>query len=344
MNFSFLIVNLNGEANGVLKRCLLKIKELAPKNSQVIVCDNGSTDNSIELAKSLQFNDLKIIENKKNIGPSHARYIAMKYIKNEITFILDNDAYLEKVDFNYISRLYKNKKNLAIIQPLILIEGNEKVDYFGDFLTFSGFLKQKHEPLIEFKKNTKDGFILSAKAAGMIIRTRTLFEVGGFDPFYNIYVEESDLGWKCWLKGKYNISRKKIIVKHGYGSTTKMISKKRFNKNVFFYGPRNYLIMNFTNLEFSNLIYIFPFHLILWICFSTYCCIVKFEFRRFYYQLSGIFDFFVNFGLICKKRNKIQRERILSDKKIFKKILKKFSLFEFYVKATRRPKVGNLSS
>lgn len=342
MKFTFLITNLNGEISGVLLKCLERIKKLAPINSQIIVCDNGSTDNSIELINNFKFEDLKIIQNKKNFGTSHARALATNFIKNEITFILDNDAYLEQIDFDNIVQTYLNKKNLAIIVPLILIDKSRKVDYFGDFLTQTGFLKQKHQPLIDFDDNQKDSFVLAGKGAAFIIRTSFLIEVGGFDPFYHIYVEETDLAWKCWLKGKYNITKKKLVVTHGYGSTTRVISKSTFYKNVFFYGPRNYLTMNYTNLEFLNLIYILPMHFFLWFAFSIYCLLIKFESRRCLYQLWGLLNFLYNIFEINKKRKKIQKERTVNDKKIFKKFLRKCSLIDFYTKAKRRPKLESL--
>ena len=341
MKFSFLIVNFNGEKTGVLNKCLESINLKKPKDSQIIIFDNGSTDNSIKLIKSYAFEDLVLIKNKTNIGPSKARSEALKFIKNEITLIMDNDAYLKKIDFKKIAEIYKRQKKLAIIQPLIIINGTDQVDYFGDYLTWTGFLKQKHEPLISFN-NMDDGFILSAKSAAMIIRTSALKDVGGFDPFYFIYVEETDLGWKCWLKNYYNITQKQILFYHGYGSTRSILSKKKANKNSYFYGPRNYLIMLFTNLETKNLLIIFPIHLFLWIGFSVYCLIFKFEYSRFYFQICGIMDFIINIKTVLLKRKKIQNSRKVLDKEIFKKIMTNIPLNDFIKKATRRPKVGNL--
>lgn len=341
MKISFLIVNLDGEKSGVLKKCLQSLKDKAPDNSQIIVCDNGSKDRSIDLIKKFDFKDIKIIENTSNIGPSKARNDAIKFIKHEITFILDNDAYLNSIDFEYLKSLYYRKKKLAIVQPLIIIDETNKVDYFGDYLTWTGFVKQKHEPLIEFN-NIENSVILSAKAAAMIIRTSSLKEIGGFDPFYYIFVEETDLGWKCWLNGFFNITEKKFVVNHGFGSTRKILEKKIVNKNSYFYGPRNYVIMLFTNLELLNLLIILPVHVLLWIGFSIYCLVIRLEFYRFFYQLFGLINAFYNIKTLLIKRKVVQSSRKINDKKLFKSVLKKFSICLFIKKAARKPNILKL--
>ena len=341
MSFTFLIVNLNGERSGVLKKCLSSLKNSIDCAYQVIVCDNGSNDNSIELINTFNFDDLLVLKNKTNIGPSKARHEATKFIKHEITFILDNDAYIRNCNYKRILKLFKNKKKLAIIQPLILINHTKKVDYFGDFLTNTGFLKQKHEPLSVFN-GMPNGLILSSKSAATLIRTSVLKEIGSFNPYFFIYLEETDLGWRSWLHGYFNITDSSIIVDHGYGSTSKIIGKKKLNFNSCFYGSRNYLIMLTLNLELNNLIRIIPLHLLMWIIYSFYCLLIKFEVKKFYFYLLGIFSYFKNLNQIIKQRVQIQSKRVVKDEIIFKKIMSKVSLGDLYYKAVRRVKVGNL--
>jgi GT2 family glycosyltransferase len=109
-NFTFLIVNFNGQKTGVLRKCLLNIKNKKLKKYQIIICDNGSTDDSIRLIKSFNFKNIKLIINKENIGPSAARENATKFIAGFITIILDNDAYLHKVNFSDLKNIYLQNK------------------------------------------------------------------------------------------------------------------------------------------------------------------------------------------------------------------------------------------
>ena len=210
----------------------------------------------------------------------------MPYLQGEIVVIMDNDATISSVDFNAISDAYAGNEKLAILQPLILVASNGTVDYFGDFITRIGFLHQKHRSFEPFA-DLDDGPILSAKSAAMFIRREALEASGGFDSDYVIYVEETDLGWKCWLLGYENYTYKNAVFFHGFGSTTNELSKKQVIFNSGYYGVRNYLGVLFSNLELKNLISILPINLMLWTLFSFYCLIIKREVWRFWCQMRG---------------------------------------------------------
>lgn len=340
-NFTFLIVNFNGQKTGVLRKCLLNIKNKKLKKYQIIICDNGSTDDSIRLIKSFNFKNIKLIVNKENIGPSAARENATKFIAGFITIILDNDAYLHKVNFSDLKNIYLQNKKLAIIQPLIIINNTNLVDYFGDYITSIGFLQQNYPQLQKFNSNFGDQYILSAKSAAMFIRSDILKGIG-FDKDYFIYVEETDLGWKCWLSGYYNIAMKEFTVKHGFGSTSIFLKKNKTIYNGAFYGPRNYLIMLFSNLELFNLLKILPIHIFLWIIYILFCLFIKFEIKKSFYYIKGILNFFININTLgFEKRKKTFLIRRKKDIHIFPFIKKNINFYEMILKSMRRPKVGN---
>ncbi|MEM3507418.1 MAG: glycosyltransferase [Candidatus Bathyarchaeia archaeon] len=58
------ILNRNGER--IIRKCLSSIMDQTIKNIEIIVVDNGSTDKSIELIKSLP--SIKLIALNQNLG------------------------------------------------------------------------------------------------------------------------------------------------------------------------------------------------------------------------------------------------------------------------------------
>lgn len=338
MTFSFLIVNYNGINSGVLEPCITSIVDSAPKGSQIVVCDNGSADSSIEFLKGVDANIL-ILENESNIGPSRARSNAMSHLEGDIIVIMDNDASIQSVDFTSVAETYERNPKLAILQPLILVAATGMVDYFGDYVTQVGFLHQKHRPFEPFS-GMADGPILSAKSAAMFIRRQALEETGGFDSDYVIYVEETDLGWKCWLLGYENHTYSKAVFLHGFGSTTNELSKKQVIFNSGYYGARNYLGMLFSNLEFRNALTIVPTHFMLWVGFSLFCLIIKGEVWRFICQMRGLFAFIYNMPMWLKKRKLVKRVRVMTDREIFPYIFHRVEFVQMVSKAIRRPTVG----
>ena len=86
---SIIIPNWNGEK--LLAQCLPSIKRSNFNNYEIILVDNNSVDNSIQLAKSI-FNNLKVIKLNRNYGFAKAVNEGIKQSKGEYLFLLNNDV------------------------------------------------------------------------------------------------------------------------------------------------------------------------------------------------------------------------------------------------------------
>jgi len=79
-----------------LKDCLLSLQKQTFSDFEVILIDDGSTDDSFkkakELKKSLQFKNLKLFK-KKHEGPALARNLGAKKALGEVLVFLDADMY-----------------------------------------------------------------------------------------------------------------------------------------------------------------------------------------------------------------------------------------------------------
>lgn len=65
------------------------------KNIEVVLIDNGSTDNSVELTRE-NFPNIKIVELKKNYGCPGGRNLGINHCNGEYIFYLDNDGVLHQ--------------------------------------------------------------------------------------------------------------------------------------------------------------------------------------------------------------------------------------------------------
>ena len=106
MKISVIIVSYNCKA--FLDYCLQSVcKALKQIDSEILVIDNCSTDGSVEYLKSKQY-DLRIIENKENLGFSKANNKAAKLAKGEYLFFLNPDTIIPE---DLIDSFFKNKKH-----------------------------------------------------------------------------------------------------------------------------------------------------------------------------------------------------------------------------------------
>lgn len=98
-----------------IRQCLDSILMQTYKSLQVILIDDGSEDDTLEIIKQYEkkFNNFKLLC-QKNEGVSVARNEAFKYIEGEYTIYIDSDDFLE---CNMIETMYNKAKtdNLDLV-------------------------------------------------------------------------------------------------------------------------------------------------------------------------------------------------------------------------------------
>lgn len=98
-----------------LKKCLSSIVEQTFKDIEIIIINDKSTDNSLEIIKKYLLIDKRIIliDKKRNEGLSAARNSGIKIARGEYIIHVDGDDWIE---FDYLESMYKYaKRNKADI-------------------------------------------------------------------------------------------------------------------------------------------------------------------------------------------------------------------------------------
>lgn len=121
--FSIIIPVYNVEK--YIIKCLDSVFNQTEKDFEVIVVNDGTKDNSIELIKHY---NIKII-NQKNQGLSAARNRGVKEAKGEYLLFLDSDDYLENDTLKQISKSLENNPDIVRFQIREVYEDGKKMDY-----------------------------------------------------------------------------------------------------------------------------------------------------------------------------------------------------------------------
>jgi len=103
---SVIIPNYNNEI--FLKNVILKILNNTYNNIEIIVVDDKSTDNSINILKEFESDKIKILENRENSGTYYSRNKGILMSKGEYILIVDSDDY---IDSTYIENMVNYSKN-----------------------------------------------------------------------------------------------------------------------------------------------------------------------------------------------------------------------------------------
>ncbi len=112
-----------------LERCLMSILEQTYKNIEVLVINDGSTDNSQEIIDRLAKTDMRIRKMwQRNQGVASARNYALNCAKGDYYIFVDGDDYLGS---DYIKDLVecavKNESELVICGYTLVYAGKNKI-------------------------------------------------------------------------------------------------------------------------------------------------------------------------------------------------------------------------
>jgi hypothetical protein len=118
IDISIIIVNWNSKF--YLYNC---IKSIINKNSvlkkEIIVVDNASGDESVELVKR-DFPNVTVIMNETNYGFSKANNIGIKHSQGKYVFIINPDVEIVNNCINILYQFMEKNQNIGILGPKII--------------------------------------------------------------------------------------------------------------------------------------------------------------------------------------------------------------------------------
>jgi len=123
-----IIIVVNWNRKALLSRCLHSLKIHLRFPYEVVVVDNGSTDGSPELLKK-KFPEVKIIENKENVGFARANNQALNYLHNEglkanYVLFLNNDVVLKDDSIQRLIDFMDEEPEVIASCPAVFITEN----------------------------------------------------------------------------------------------------------------------------------------------------------------------------------------------------------------------------
>lgn len=237
--FSIIIPTWN--AAELLKKNLPLVLQAAGEEIEVLVVDNGSTDESLSVLDQIsQENpDLKLIKLEKNYGFSYACNLGVKKALGEIAVLLNNDVIPEKGFLKPLVRDFSDQKTFAVslCEPQFSWAWGKWED---------GFLSHGNGPK---EKSSHLSFWASGGSAAF--RKRIWVELGGFDKLYDpFYWEDVDLSYRAWKRGYQILWEPLSVVFHRHEATVGRFPKKYIN----FISQRNELLFIWKNIISGKMI------------------------------------------------------------------------------------------
>ena len=246
MNCSVIILNWNGAA--MLRRYLPSVVAHTPE-AEVIVADNGSTDESLAVLKK-EFPSVRTIVLDKNYGFAEGYNRAIEQVDSEYVVLLNSDV---EVTAHWLAPLldYMDAHaEVAAVQPKI--RSDRQRSFFEHAGAAGGFINRLGYPYcrgrilwsVEEDKGQYDTPVEVDWTSGacMCVRTKVYKECGGLDAAFFAHMEEIDLCWRMRNAGWRLVCLPQSTVYHLGGGALSYDSPRKTYLN-----HRNNLLMIYKN-------------------------------------------------------------------------------------------------
>ncbi len=180
-----------------LAECLASVKKLVYSNKQVLIVDNNSTDNTIQMVTEL-YPEAKIITLAENLGAASSANIGFTYaLEKGAHYILrlDSDTVLTPTFLDHlVTAAEQNHQSGILVGKIYYYEDPSRIWSLGAYKKSWDLGAQEiARNQIDSSEYSDEREIDYAWSTGMLLTRHALIATNGFDPAFFVYYEEADL-------------------------------------------------------------------------------------------------------------------------------------------------------
>jgi len=218
------IIILNWNRREDVTETLHNINLQSYLNIEIIVIDNGSSDNSLKMLKS-DFPGVKVIALPTNLGCEEGNNVGILNANGEILLFLDSDAGIEREGIVKLLETFYDDQSVGIVEPRVIRPADNFI---------------YNEP--KFWGNRFTGCVVAFRAS--------VFDKIGLRPGeYFIYASEPDISMRAIENGFKIVHRSDIIGQHRESPTA------RLSKKFYYFSTRNCLWLIWRYYPLHSAIY-----------------------------------------------------------------------------------------
>lgn len=247
MKTAIVILNWNGAQ--MLRRFLPSVTSHS-EEAEVIVADNASTDDSMQVLRE-EFPRVRTIVLDQNYGFAEGYNRALRQVEADVYVLLNSDVEVTPHWLTPILSYLETHPECAAVQPKLLAEHNrEMFEYAG---AAGGYIDRYGYPYCRGRvfgsvepdhgQYDSTASLSWATGAALVIRSAAWHAVGGLDATFFAHQEEIDLCWRLRARGYDIVCCPASVVYHVGGGTLPQGSPRKTYLNF-----RNNLLLLYKNL------------------------------------------------------------------------------------------------
>ena len=203
------IVILTFNTKDLTCECLKSIleqyeKELKSKEFEIILVDNASSDKTIEAVSNLKIPNLKVIQNKENLGFSKGNNKGVKNAVGDFVLFLNSDTQVKDKGILKMADFLDNNKHVGIL-------GGKLENANGTVQASAGKFYSIFNLLLLLIGGERIGLLKSSPSriskvdwvsgACLMVRRETFEKIGGFEEKLFMYMEDQELCFRAKKAG-----------------------------------------------------------------------------------------------------------------------------------------------
>ncbi len=233
----------------VLGQCLRSIANQRPESCEVIVADNASQADSHAIIQET-YPTARFVWLSENLGYGAGCNAGAAIARGDYLAFLNPDT---AVDPDWlrplIAALAADPTVGAVTPKIVLMNDPGTINTCGNDVHFVGFpsCHRWGEKAAEVQEPAE---VTSISGAAFVIERQLFQRLGGFDPRYFMYLEDTDLSWRLRLAGFRCRYIPQSVVRHRYAPA--------FSADKFFFLERNRHQLLLKNLAQKTLLALLP--------------------------------------------------------------------------------------
>ena len=270
----------------IVVRCIESLLKQTYGNMEIIVVDNHSTDNSIDLINEFcrdnQVGDIvRIVALKENLMNAGGRNVGIQNAKGSYLLFVDSDNVLDKNAVQIMLRDLLDNKRIASVTALTIQNDDRSEQQLCRNISL--YTSKASSKTCNYMEDTIDEFVYTQCCENVfMVRREVIDMIGYFDKSYYIMYEEADFCERIRRKGYQHITEPKARTIHYRAKGHDEQSELRalgigFPARAFYFARNRTVYMRKYANVFGKILYYLLFqHL-----FMCYYCMKAVKYKRF---------------------------------------------------------------
>ncbi len=236
------VVNYNG--GRAVARCLQSLLDQTYSDLEIVVVDNASTDGS-EAAIVKEFPSVRLIRNQSNSGWGNACNMGLEKGESHYVALVNNDAWLDRDCISEMVAAIQKRPEYGSCASKILTADGAKIEACGLNIVLDGSSCGRGR-LLPTDRLDEEKEVFCANDCCCLYKRTMLDEIGGYDPDFFIYCDETDMGYRHQMAGWKCIYSPSALAFHSHS-----LAAGSYSPFKAFYVERNRLLLLWKHFPVS---------------------------------------------------------------------------------------------